>query len=218
MATNLTVMSNAIGPDVIGCPRILIDKAILDALIRFCKDTHIIEKGFEHDVVAGDITAADNDSVNVNIATYVTDGRPILLTEFKIDGASYTPKELNLVNDLDDISEIAIQGVVFYNFPDSTHVKFYDIEAKAQRFYIKAVYVPLTTATTVDDQIYYDNHKAIEAGARAELMAMPNKDWSNPAMAVYYEGKYNDGMASAKIRKDKGKIKTGSRVQSCRWF
>jgi len=218
MSTNLTVMSNAIGPDVIGCPRVLIDKAILDATIRFCEETHVIEKGFEHNVVTADITAADNDSVNVNIATYVTDGRPIVLTEFKIDGASYTPQELKLVNDLSDISEIAVQGAVFFNFPDTTHVKFYDIEAKDQRFYIKAVYVPLPTATTVDDDFYYRYHKAIEAGARAELMEMPNKDWSNPAMAIYYKGKYTDGVADAKIKKDKGMIKASNRVASTRWF
>ncbi len=218
MAINISVMSNAIAPDLIGCPRVLIDKAVLDAVIKFYEDTHLRELGFEHNVVPGDIAAADNDSINVNVATYVADGRPVLLTEFRIDGTKFDTAYIELKNDLNDIDEVSIAGVVHFNFPDSTHIKFYNIEAKAQRFYIKAVYVPLSTATTVDDDFYYRWHKAVEAGAKAELMAMPRKDWTDGATALYNKSLFNDGVARAITKKDNSFSKGSMRPASMRWF
>ncbi len=218
MSTNITEMSRRIAPDLIGCPRILIDEAIVDALIRFGEDTHIIEKGFEHDVVTADVITADNNSVNVNIATYITDMRPVVLTEFKIDGTDWDAQFVDLENVMDDIDEISVAGVKLFTYPDRTHIKFYNINAEDQRFYIKQVYVPTSTITTVEDDFYDRYHKHIEAAAKAELMGMPKKDWSDPPMAGYYESKYQDGVARTRIKKDNGMTRRSQQVKSLRWF
>lgn len=219
MATNITEFSKRVQPDVPGCPKLVVDNAVIDALIQFCKDTHYLEKSFEHDVVAADIVDLDNDSVNVLLTTYVgATIRPILLTEFRIDGTKWEAQKINLLNDQDDIAEIAIQGTKFFTYPDRTHIKFYDIEAVDQRFYIKQVYVPLTTITTIDDDIYDDHHETVEAWAKWKLMSMPKKDWSDPANAAVNLGLYNDGMASAKIKKDQGMVKGSTRPKSMRFF
>ena len=218
MATNISEISRRVAPDVMGCPNVLIDEAVLRTLIKFCEETHIIEKAFEHDVVTADIVAADNDSVSVNLATYITDGRPILLTEFRIDGVPWDAQEIKLLNDQDDLDEISIQGTKFFTWPDTTHIKFYGIEAEDQRFYIKQIYVPLDTATTIDDDIYYRFRDTIEAGARATLMDMPKKDWTDPVTAGRNWSKYNDGVAMAKIKKDKGMTRRSTSVKSLRFF
>jgi len=199
MATNITVLSSRVQPDVIGCPRPVVNNAVIDAIIKFCEETHIIEQGFEHDVVSGDITAADNDSVNVLLTTYVSATlRPVVMTEFRIDGAIWETEYIELLNDLDDLSEIEVPRAKLFNYPDRTHVKFYGIDVKDQRFYIKQVYAPLTTITTIDDWIYDRYHKAIEAKAKWELMSMPGKDWSNAGLAEYNLSLYRDGIAEAK--------------------
>jgi hypothetical protein len=218
MATNLTEISRRVAPDVMGCPNVLVDEAVLRTIIKFCEETHILEKAFEHDVLSTDIVAADNDSVNVNLATYITDGRPILLTEFRIDGAKWDAQEIKLLNDQDDLDEISISGTKFFTWPDTTHIKFYGIEAEDQRFYIKQIYVPLDTATTIDDDIYYRFRDTIEAGARATLMDMPKKDWTDPVTAGRNWSKYNDGVAMAKIKKDKGMTRRSTSVKSLRFF
>jgi hypothetical protein len=218
MATNITLFSNRVAPDVMGCPRTLIDSIVVDTIINFCKETQIIEKGFEHDVVTADIIAADNDSVNVDLSTLFANLRPVLLTEFKINGSPWDAQEIKIMNDMDDLSEISIQGTKFFTYPDRTHIKFYGIDAEDQTFWIKQVYVPLDTITTIDDFIYDDFHKAIEAGAKAEIMAMPKKDWSNPAMVGYYRGLYTDGVVLAKIRMGKGQTRRSTAVKSTRWF
>jgi hypothetical protein len=132
VATNLTEISRRVAPDVMGCPNVLVDEAVLRTLVKFCEETQILEKAFEHDVLATDVVAADNDSVSVNLATYLTDGRPILLTEFRIDGVAWDAQEIKLLNDQDDLDEIAISGTKFFTWPDTTHIKFYGIEAKVQ--------------------------------------------------------------------------------------
>jgi len=218
MATNLTEISRRVAPDVMGCPNVLVDEAVLRTIIKFCEETHILEKAFEHDVLSTDIVAADNDSVNVNLATYITDGRPILLTEFRIDGAKWDAQEIKLLNDQDDLDEISISGTKFFTWPDTTHIKFYGIEAEDQRFFIKQIYVPLDTATTIDDDIYYRFRDTIEAGARATLMDMPKKDWTDPVTAGRNWSKYNDGVAMAKIKKDKGMTRRSTSVKSLRFF
>ncbi len=218
MATNISEMSRRIAPDLIGCPRVLIDAAVVDAIIKFCEDTHVMEKSFEHDVVTADVDTADNNSVNVNIASYLTTVRPILLTEFKIDGGAWGASFIDLANVQDDISEISVQGAKLYTYPDRTHIKFYDIDAQDQRFYIKQVYVPLSTITTVDDDFFDRYHKAIEAGAKAELLDMPKKDWTDPNAATKSRIVYTDGVVSAKLKKDKGFVKGSTRPKTMRWF
>lgn len=221
MATAITILSNRVQPDVIGCPRPVVDNAVIDAIIKFCEETHIIEQAFEHDVLEADITAADNDSVNVDL---VNDGgvsatlRPVVVTEFRIDGVPWETSYLELLNDLDDLNELYIASTKYFNYPDRTHIKFLGIEAKDQRFYIKQAYAPLTTITTMDDYIYDRYHKAIEARAKWELMSMPEKDWSNGELALYNMGLYKDGIAEAKSILSHGFTKGNRRPKSMRFF
>ena len=218
MATNISEISRRVAPDVMGCPNVLIDEAVLRTLIKFCEETHVLEKAFEHDVVSTDIVAADNDSVNVNIASYITDGRPILLTQFKIDGVDWDAQEIKLLNDQDDLDEISVSGTKFFTWPDTTHIKFYGIEAEDQRFFIKQIFVPLDTATTMEDDLYYRFRDVIAAGARARLLEMPRKDWTDPAMAGLNWSRYNDGVALARIKKDHGMTRRSQSVKSMRFF
>jgi len=224
MATNITEFSKRVQPDVIGCPKQVVDNAVIDAIIKFCEDTHVMEKAFEHDVVTADIIAADNDSVNVNMETYLAVApatmtvRALVVTEFRIDGSLWETSYIDLENAMGDIADISVVGTKFFTYPDMTHIKFYDITAQDQRFYIKQAYAPLPSITTVDDDFYYRWHKGIEAQAKWELMSMPKKDWSNAALAIYNLNQYNGWVASAKIKKDQGYTKGSMRVKSTRWF
>jgi hypothetical protein len=221
MATNITEFSNRVQVDVIGCPSVVVDNAVIDGIIRFSEDTHIIEQGFEHDVVAADIDDTDNDSVNVDI---VNDGgvsatlRPVSVTEFRIDGKIWGVAYIELLNDLDDLSEIEISDRKLFTYPDRTHIKFYGIDAEDQRFYIKQAYAPITSITTIDDYIYDRYHDYIEAWAKWYLQKMPKKDWSSPNDALYNRGIYKNGVAFAKSDKVKGFNKGSTQVKSRKWF
>jgi len=202
MTVEITEYAKRVQPDVLGCPRQLVLRAVVDALIDYCGRTHCMELVFEHEVVTADVQTADNDSVNVNIASYITDVRPRVVSEFRIDGQVWNLARIALENVMDDISEIAVEGTKYFTYPDTTHIKFYDLDAQDQTLWIKQVYVPEDTITTVDEQFFYEHHRAIEAGARARLMDMPGKDWTNLDRARKFEAEFNDGIALAIIRKN----------------
>jgi len=218
MATAITEFSKRVQPEVIGCPKFEVDRAVVDSIIRFCEDTHVLKRSFEHDVEDTDVDTADNDAVTVDISDYSITEKPLVITEFRIDGALWETSLLELQNDLDDMGVISVVGTKFFNFPSDTDIKFYDIDEVDQTFYIQLAVCPLTTITTIDDFIYRRFRKAIEAGARWELKSMKGKTWSDPGMADRDLSIYNDGVARARITIDKGYTKGSTRVRSLRFF
>jgi len=217
MATEITEFNKGVQPHVIGCPMQMVNNAVIQTIIKFCEETHVWEKAFEHDFDSSDVDTTDNNSVNVNIESYLEDVRPLLVTEFKIDGATWNTAFIEIENVQDDISEIEVTGAKLFTYPDVTHIKFYGIEEEDdQRFYIKQAYAPIPTITTIDDLFYYRHHEAIKSGALGTLMAMPRKDWSDPVSARHYLGQYNYGVAMAMIRKDH--TKGSRRPKSMRFF
>ena len=218
MATNISEFSKRVQPEVMGCPRVMVDRAVIDAAIMFCEDTLVLERAFEHDVVIADVDTADNNAVTVDISDYSITEKPLSIVEFRIDGGKWEVSHLELQNDLDDISEIAIIDTKFFSFPSDTDIKFLDIEARDQRFFIKLAVCPLITMATIDDFVFRRWHSAIEAYAKYLLMKMPEKEWTNYELARFNLSIYNDGMARAKIVKDRGFVKGSQRVKSVRFF
>lgn len=53
----------------------------------------------------------------------------------------------------------------------------------------------------VPDFIYEEWMDAIKFGAAAELLAMPNQEWTNPQLAHMFADKYREERAAAKARK-----------------
>lgn len=52
---------------------------------------------------------------------------------------------------------------------------------------VRVALKPTTTASEGPDILLADYHEAIGYGAKARLMAMPEKEWSNPNLSMYYD-------------------------------
>lgn len=67
---------------------------------------------------------------------------------------------------------------------------------------IRAVIAPVFTlvSDTLPDFLYYEFEETIKAGILAQLMKQPEKDWSNPQMALFYGAAYSAGVTKAKSR------------------
>lgn len=218
MTTAITALSKRVQPDVVGCPGQVVDNAVIDSIIRFCEDTHVMFKTFQHDVLSTDVDDTDNYSVSIDLTDYIEDVRPLLILDFKIDGARMGAEYIELLNVQDDISTLEPQGGKLFTYPDRTHLKFYGLAEVDQVLFLKIAFAPTTSITTVSDDFYDRWHKPIESGAKWELFSMPKKDWTDLALAEYYEGLYNSGVSHAKITKDQGRVKGATRVKSLRWF
>ena len=64
---------------------------------------------------------------------------------------------------------------------------------------IKAALKPSQTCTTVDDFLFEDYRIGIAAGAKASLMAMPAKEWTNFELAGYYKSLFADCVSDARV-------------------
>jgi hypothetical protein len=81
------------------------------------------------------------------------------------------------------------------------------------RITLRVVLQPARDATGIDDWVFNKWVEAIAAKAKADLMAMPAKPWTNPAMSVYYESVYQRELGDAVREVNRGMGRAQTRVQ-----
>lgn len=64
---------------------------------------------------------------------------------------------------------------------------------------VRTVFVPKFNATVFDANLIERYAETLIAGAKARLMEMPGKPWSNPGLAGYNKGLFDVGVAKARI-------------------
>jgi hypothetical protein len=69
---------------------------------------------------------------------------------------------------------------------------------------LHVAYKPTRTATSGPDFLYNDYYEQIAAGAKARLMAMPGKAWSNPQLAGVYASVFDAAITKANSRQAHG--------------
>ena len=203
MATLLTAFRDKIFPFVPGCPLFTIDGYTRDAVIKFCRDTNILIKAFEEeDFDYTTIDDTDNDSIEIDLTTYMTGYVPIDMLTLKIDGSSKEIYQFELVNDQSDLSVINSE-VIYFNYPDTTTLKLFPFTNASANFdiYIEMSVRPSHTVTSVDDFLYNDWKEAICAYALYELQRMPQKSWTDINAASLNLSIYKDYLGDARVKK-----------------
>jgi hypothetical protein len=69
---------------------------------------------------------------------------------------------------------------------------------------------PTLTATTIDPLFFAEYRMPVAAGAKAALMLMPSKPWSNPALGAFYRQEFERAIDRARIQafKSRGNLST----------
>ncbi len=75
-----------------------------------------------------------------------------------------------------------------------------------------AVLRPTRTSTGVDSSVYEKWLEQIAAGAVARLLSTPGQSYTNPRAAQMFMGKFNSGIADARIDRNKGLERATNRV------
>jgi hypothetical protein len=96
--------------------------------------------------------------------------------------------------------EVTRNGVscLTFDLNDQT-LDFDTVFTKDEEIHIRLFLVPVRTATSIPDQLYHEYFDALTQGALAHLMLMPNKEWTNPQLAVGYQGDFMYYITQAKI-------------------
>lgn len=223
MATNISEFRADIIPDIIGCPPIAVDQAVVKAIIQLCKDAQLFQQAFEHSVDASaDVDTDDNDAITITVTDYLAAAwKPERIRDLKIDGAAWDTSYFDLENDVDDMDYYTISGVKFFNFPSVTTIKIFPMDTTDDvLLFLNLDLVPLETMTSIDDKVYQDltNRQAVESYAKYLLLRQPRKEWTDPAMAEFFLSRYSEKMETAKVKRLHGLSYGSLRVKSLRFF
>lgn len=221
MTVNISEFRGGVLTDVIGCPRHIVDQAVVDAIIQVSKDAVLFQQAFEHPVDASaDVDTADNDAITITLTDYIDASlRPTTVQKLQIDGQDWGTAYIELLNDVDDITIYQISDTKFFNFPLTTTIKIFPMDTTNDVLvFLDLALVPLRTMTTVSDIIYNDHRVAVEEWAKHLLMIQLKKEWSDPRMAEYHLAKYSRQMEEGKINRMQGFTFGSMRPRSQRFF
>jgi len=203
MATAIKMFRNEVIPHVPGCPFISIDQEVVKAVIRFCEETHILNKAFEAESFDyTTIDSSDNDSITVTLSDYFTGYIPLYVMRLQIDGGDVRAEKYEMLNDNSNLTSIQRGDTIFFSFPTSTTMKMFPFTDRSSNFdlFIDLAVKPASTITGVDDFLYEDWREGIAARAISELQRLPNKPWSDRVASRDNMMDYQDNMGRAKIR------------------
>lgn len=192
---NVTDLIPFILPETPGCPDALIKQNLVLSAIAFCVDTLawceiqdsliVIDGQSELDVEvptgARIVTVKDIWAANRRL-------RPVTMSQlFELipnwqDARGSEPTYYNASTDW--------QTIRIFPIP---------LGANRARLRMSAAYAPTLAATTLPDEIVTKYHDGIVGGAKARLMAMQGKAWSNLQGAAVYQQQAESQIIKAKI-------------------
>ncbi len=210
MATvSLDLLIPFVAPEVKGCPTALIKNAIRSAAIRFCDKS----EAWRYDIPATDITATQADyTIPVLSETQVVGIKTLFDSDDEI-----TPKSENQL----DLEWPKLNMTFGYNSNERYRALPWRTETGARAIFyyqktqdtVTLVPIPDTTktggltgtialkptptGTLIEQNLYNQFYEELAAGAKAQLMAMPDKDWTNANMVAYYKNLFDAGIAMA---------------------
>ena len=98
-----------------------------------------------------------------------------------------------------------------YYFVDDTTVGLLLAPDATGALRINAALKPTRTATTFPDWIYQRYAETLAHGAKARLMMVPTKPYSNPKLAEWHRDQFNGGCGEAMIRTARGSSRAALR-------
>ncbi len=171
-------------PHVPGVPEVIATRCIRDMVIDFCDETKTYIQTLDPTAVrSGDL------EMELDIPSGTKLAGVIMLT--LLDGTQFTPLDHYLVK----------HGIVEFIQP------FGGDDSVTATVALK----PSRTSTRCPSYIFEDHAETIGFGAQAMLLAMPNEEWGNPALAPSAYSMYRVGVNKAKRSGKTGKVMGNTR-------
>jgi hypothetical protein len=198
---NLSLLNKFVVPEVPGCPTALVNNKIVTKVIEFCS----ISEAWRHDMTAINITPGQSvytldipaETQIVGIKTLFDKDMPIYAKSEKQMDAHW-PRSGSSTAFAPWRTFSGSQAEYFYQ-PRLSEVRLFPKPSisKTNGLTGTVSVKPLPDGTVIDEDLYNQFFDALAAGAKAELMAMPKKEWTNDAMVKYYHAKFIAGINEA---------------------
>lgn len=204
--------------DVANCPQPLIVRALRNATIQLCERAKVLQQDLDAIDIEADknlypLTIPENLAI-VDLRQVLCDGQPLDATSPDALTRNYTAWRRGLpafqwwdsvVCDCGTDAANAWQTATAdkpaaYFQPDTTSIRVVATPTQpiAGGLEIHAALKPTRAATDAPDWLVEDHFEALCDGARAELMAVPAKSWSQPQLALYYRSLFDAAVSRAR--------------------
>lgn len=198
-------------PHVPGCPTPVAINAIRNAAIEFCEKTWCWQATQTYNLTPGDVDTTFDEEENGNVYKILfaelgeSDGRALV--------RSKTQEDLDLL--FAGWRDGAVIGRPEY-LTQLTSSSFVCVPTTdvARDITLQVAVRPNRTSAKGHDDLYNDYLETIANGAKARLMAMPSKEWTNAQLAIALAGSFNEETSSAKHRVQKGRARAPIRVRA----
>ena len=185
--------------------RPLITFMVKRSIIEFCEKSWILFKDFSMALSASDINTSLHNSVDIDLSEYVTDLRPVAVMRLCIDGVEWACEYVDLAQDTEitsyaSVFDITSKQITFIN--DYT-LRVYNVDDASSEIYLRMSFKPLMANTEVEDLLYEDWVEPIVAGAKARILALPGRDWTDPQTAAMNYRFFRMGISEVKRRLQK---------------
>lgn len=183
-----------VAPEVIGCPDPIINSRIVAAASEFCRETLVWTEVQEDIFLSNGVSDYDIDF-------------PANAYALTVLGVWCSGRKLEPVNsDIAAVSATSAEPTHYNALNDFGVLRIYPIPAKpTSTMTAKVAYAPTPTAISLPDFLVRFAH-VIADGAKAELMAIPLAQWSNPQLAAYYKQRFVDGFVKTRIDDAHGRV------------
>lgn len=198
MTTALSAFRVEVLMEVAGAPTPLIDREIRHAAIDFCDYTLTWRTPVDlQDII---VSTSDYD------LTVPSDARVVTVLYAGRDGVRMLPTSERRLDDEQDgwrNSTTTAAGSSWYYLPDRETIRIaLTPDASAtDALAVMCAFKPTQTATNLPDILFDDHLEAIGHGAKARLLAIPGKPWSNPQLAAYHEAKFEKAKKKEKAER-----------------
>lgn len=161
-------------PETQGAPDFLIERAIRDSAIEFCRRTGVYIPEPENVTIIIGINEYDVTLPSGTELNYITD---VFANQTKLSPVSYN----ELLERLGDETEKGTPK--YYSQRDNKAFFVAPIPSAADTFRVLYSLKPTSTSKSIPDSVGKEHQEAITQGALYRLQMMPNQPFSNPGSA-----------------------------------
>lgn len=175
-----------------GVPLPLLDDALNDALIELCRHA-LCWRSWQTVPLVADAPAY--------ALTPPTPGAEVVtVTRALMNGMAMEPTPEDAVTHGGFWAQIGTPRTYFLEADGQLRVApIPNADAEAAVFDVQAAFAPALGATTGESTLLNRFGLALANGAKARLMLIPGKAWSNPEMAAVYQGMFLSALDDARI-------------------
>lgn len=212
---NYTEFLNEVMPHVPGCPNEVAIAAIRNACVEFCEKTLILQR--DHDLVDAVANQADYD-LEPPSGYMVT---KIVRAWYKSDPLNpAAPDGVTSVRVFNPLAENA-DGTgdpknIFQKDEHTFSVYPVPKETAPNAIFMRVALKPTRASTRIEDSIYEEYLETIAHGAKARLMLMPGKPYTNPDLAAVNDNLFRQGINVARQRATRGFVRSNLQVSLVR--